>query len=196
LLNRYYEFDSGRISIDGHDIRSIELSSLRKKVGVVLQEVFLFSNSIRENVRLGDEEITDEQIWKAAENVGASDFIKRLPGGLDYDVQERGATLSAGQRQLISFVRAMVYEPAILVLDEATSSIDSETEHLIQKATEKLMKGRTSIVIAHRLSTIQNADKIVVIDKGLVVEEGSHEQLMEVKGIYHHLQEIQLAHAI
>lgn len=196
LLNRYYEFGSGSITIDENDIRSIELSSLRKKVGVVLQDVFLFSNSIRENIKLGAEDITDDQIWKAAEHVGAAEFIRRLPNGLDYNVQERGATLSAGQRQLISFVRAMVYEPAILVLDEATSSIDSETEHLIQEATEKLMKGRTSIVIAHRLSTIQNAHKILVLDKGSVAEEGSHQELMDKKGMYHHLQEMQLAHAV
>lgn len=195
LLNRYYEFNKGGVLIDGHDIRSFKLSSLRRHVGVVLQDVFLFSDSIRQNITLGDESISDEKIWEAATLIGADKFIQELPGKLDYNVQERGGTLSAGQRQLISFVRVMVYDPQILVLDEATSSIDSETEQLIQNAIAKLMKGRTSIIIAHRLSTIQKSNQIMVLDKGEVKEIGSHNELLAKKGFYHQLHEIQLSHA-
>jgi ATP-binding cassette subfamily B multidrug efflux pump len=192
LISRFYEINKGQIFIDGTEIREFELSTLRKHIGVVLQDVFLFSNSIYHNITLGNPAITREQVLEAAENVGALKFIERLPGGLDYNVMERGATLSVGQRQLISFVRAMVYNPEILILDEATSSVDSETEELIQESTEKMMKGRTSIVIAHRLSTIQKADKIIVLNKGEIVETGTHDSLLELGGYYTQLHQMQL----
>ncbi len=178
LLSRFYEINRGTIRVDGHDLREYDLKDLRRHIGVVLQDVFLFAGSIRDNITLGKQDITDEQIWEAAELVGARRFIERLPDGLHYQVMERGATLSVGQRQLISFVRAMVYQPRIIILDEATSSVDSETEELIQEAIEKLMQGRTSLVIAHRLSTIQKADRIIVLDKGEIKESGTHEELL------------------
>lgn len=192
LLSRFYEINKGSISIDGTDIRDFELSTLRKHIGVVLQDVFLFSNSIYYNITLGNPNITREQVLEAAEMVGARKFIERLPGGLDYNVMERGATLSVGQRQLISFVRAMVYNPEIIILDEATSSVDTETEELIQESIEKMMKGRTSMVIAHRLSTIQKADQIIVLHKGEIVETGTHESLLEMGGYYTQLHQMQL----
>lgn len=192
LISRFYEINKGVIQIDGTDIREFELGSLRKHIGVVMQDVFLFSNSIYYNITLGNPSISREQVLDAAERVGARKFIERLPGGLDYNVMERGATLSVGQRQLISFVRAMVYNPEIIILDEATSSVDSETEELIQESIVKMMAGRTSIVIAHRLSTIQKADKIIVLDKGKIVESGTHEQLLELGGFYAQLQQMQL----
>jgi ATP-binding cassette subfamily B protein len=192
LISRFYEINQGQIFIDGTEIREFELGTLRKHIGVVLQDVFLFSNSIYHNITLGNPSITREQVLEAAENVGARKFIERLPGGLDYNVMERGSTLSVGQRQLISFVRAMVYNPEILILDEATSSVDSETEELIQESTEKMMKGRTSIVIAHRLSTIQKADKIIVLHKGEIVETGTHDSLLELGGYYTQLHQMQL----
>ncbi|WP_268035486.1 ABC transporter ATP-binding protein [Algoriphagus sp. PAP.12] len=192
LLSRFYEINKGSISIDGTDIRDFELSTLRKHIGVVLQDVFLFSNSIYYNITLGNPNISREQVLEAAEMVGARKFIERLPGGLDYNVMERGATLSVGQRQLISFVRAMVYNPEIIILDEATSSVDTETEELIQESIEKMMKGRTSIVIAHRLSTIQKADQIIVLHKGEIVETGTHETLLEMGGYYTQLHQMQL----
>ncbi|GAB3235997.1 ABC transporter ATP-binding protein [Algoriphagus aestuariicola] len=192
LISRFYEINKGQIMIDGTDIREFELGTLRKHIGVVLQDVFLFSNSIYHNITLGNPSISKEQVLEAAENVGARKFIERLPGGLDYNVMERGATLSVGQRQLISFVRAMVYNPEILILDEATSSVDSETEELIQESIEKMMKGRTSIVIAHRLSTIQKADKIIVLHKGEIVETGTHDSLLELGGYYTQLHQMQL----
>src|SRR5690606_7385748 len=192
LISRFYEINQGNIYIDGTEIRQYDLGTLRKHIGVVLQDVFLFSNSIYHNITLGNPSISKEQVLEAAENVGARKFIERLPGGLDYNVMERGATLSVGQRQLISFVRAMVYNPEILILDEATSSVDSETEELIQESTEKMMKGRTSIVIAHRLSTIQKADKIIVLHKGEIVETGTHESLLELGGYYTQLHQMQL----
>ncbi len=192
LISRFYEINKGQILIDGTDIREFELGTLRKHIGVVLQDVFLFSNSIYHNITLGNPSISKEQVLEAAENVGARKFIERLPGGLDYNVMERGATLSVGQRQLISFVRAMVYNPEILILDEATSSVDSETEELIQESIEKMMKGRTSIVIAHRLSTIQKADKIIVLHKGEIVETGTHDSLLELGGYYTQLHQMQL----
>jgi ATP-binding cassette subfamily B protein len=191
LLNRFYEINGGSILVDGIDIKDFKLASLRKNIGVVLQDVFLFSDTIRNNITLGNDEVTDEMILHAADLVGARKFIDRLPGGLDYNVMERGATLSVGQRQLLSFIRAMVYEPKILVLDEATSSVDSETEQMIQDAIGKMMSGRTSIVIAHRLSTIQKADKIVVLDKGEIKEAGKHEQLLEHQGFYAQLYKMQ-----
>lgn len=192
LISRFYEINKGHIYVDGTDIRDFELGALRKHIGVVLQDVFLFSNSIYHNITLGNPSITKEQVMEAAELVGAKKFIEKLPGGLDYNVMERGATLSVGQRQLISFVRAMVYNPEILILDEATSSVDTETEELIQESIEKMMKGRTSIVIAHRLSTIQKADQILVLHKGEIVETGTHESLLEKGGYYTQLHQMQL----
>ena len=191
LLSRFYEINAGSIYMDGIDIKEYDLHALRRHIGVVLQDVFLFSGSIRENITLGNKDITEDQILHAAELVGALGFIQKLPGGLDYDVMERGATLSVGQRQLISFIRAMVYDPQIIILDEATSSVDSETEMMIQAAIEKVLKGRTSIVIAHRLSTIQRADKILVFDKGEIKEAGNHQELLAKNGFYTYLYNVQ-----
>ncbi|UOR07671.1 ABC transporter ATP-binding protein/permease [Hymenobacter aerilatus] len=191
LLSRFYDINKGTISIDGHDLQEYDLKALRQQIGVVLQDVFLFAGSIADNITLGNKDITEEQIWEAAELVGARRFIERLPGGLHYQVMERGATLSVGQRQLISFVRAMVYQPRIIILDEATSSVDSETEELIQAAIDKLMEGRTSLVIAHRLSTIQKADRIIVLDRGEIQESGTHEELLRRGGFYAQLYQMQ-----
>lgn len=191
ILSRFYEINKGSILLDGEDIRRYELNYLRRTIGTVLQDVFLFSDSIAENISLGNPSITREQIIEAAREVGAHDFIMRMPGGYDYQVQERGATLSSGQAQLISFIRAMVHNPRILVLDEATSSVDTETEELIQLATDKLMQGRTSIVIAHRLSTIQKADRIIVLEKGEIMEMGSHQELLRLDGYYKRLYDLQ-----
>ncbi len=191
LLNRFYDINRGTIKVDGVDIKDFDIAALRREIGVVLQDVFLFSSSIRYNITLGDPDVTDEQIWHAADLVGARKFIERLPGQLDYNVMERGSTLSVGQRQLLSFIRAMVYDPKILVLDEATSSVDSETEEMIQDAIGKMMTDRTSIVIAHRLSTIQKADKIIVIDKGEIKEIGKHEELLSHEGLYAQLHKMQ-----
>jgi ATP-binding cassette subfamily B protein len=192
LINRFYDINNGQITLDGTDIKEYELGTLRKHIGVVLQDVFLFSDTILNNITLGNPEITREEVMKAAKLVGAKKFIERLPGGLDYNVMERGATLSVGQRQLISFVRAIVYNPEIIILDEATSSVDTETEEMIQKAISKMMKGRTSIVIAHRLSTIQKADKIMVLHQGEIKETGTHESLLELGGYYSKLHQMQL----
>jgi ATP-binding cassette subfamily B multidrug efflux pump len=192
LISRFYEINKGAIKIDGTDIREFELDTLRKHIGVVLQDVFLFSDTIYYNITLGNPNISRKQVMEAAELVGAKKFIERLPGGLDYNVMERGATLSVGQRQLISFVRAMVYNPEIIILDEATSSVDTETEELIQGAIEKMMKGRTSIVIAHRLSTIQKANKIIVLHQGEIKEVGTHDSLLEKEGYYAQLHQMQL----
>lgn len=191
LLNRFYEINKGSIKVDGVDIKEYDLGYLRKNIGVVLQDVFLFSDTILNNITLGNPAVTEEMVWHAADLVGARKFIERLPGKLNYNVMERGATLSVGQRQLISFIRAMVYDPKILVLDEATSSVDSETEELIQSAIGKMMRGRTAIVIAHRLSTIQKADKIIVLDHGHIKEIGSHEELLEKEGFYSQLHKMQ-----
>lgn len=191
LLNRFYEINRGSIQVDGMDIKELDTASLRKNIGVVLQDVFLFSDTIRYNITLGNKEVTDEMILHAADLVGARKFIDRLPGGLDYNVMERGATISVGQRQLLSFIRAMVYDPKILVLDEATSSVDSETEEMIQNAISKMMTNRTSIAIAHRLSTIQKADKIIVLDKGEIKESGSHDELLASDGFYAQLHKMQ-----
>jgi ATP-binding cassette subfamily B protein len=192
LISRFYEVNKGSITIDGHNIKDFELEILRKHVGVVLQDVFLFSNTIYYNITLGNPDISREQVMYAADLVGARRFIERLPGGLEYNVMERGATLSVGQRQLISFVRAIVYNPEIIILDEATSSVDTETEELVQEAIYKMMRGRTSIIIAHRLSTIQKSDKIIVLDKGKIVESGTHDYLIELGGFYTQLHQMQL----
>ncbi len=191
LLNRFYEINRGSICIDGRNINEYELGALRKNIGVVLQDVFLFSDTILKNITLGNPDVTEEMIWHAADLVGARKFIDRLPGKLSYNVMERGATLSVGQRQLISFIRAMVYNPKILVLDEATSSVDTETEEMIQQAIEKMMHGRTAIVIAHRLSTIQKANKIMVLDHGEIKESGTHEELLLRGGFYAQLHKMQ-----
>lgn len=192
LISRFYEVNIGKILIDDRDIRDFELGTLRKHVGVVLQDVFLFSDTIYYNITLGNPSISKEQVMYAAELVGAKRFIERLPGGLDYNVRERGATLSVGQRQLISFVRAMVYNPEIIILDEATSSVDTETEEMIQNAIDKMMKGRTSIIIAHRLSTIQKANKIIVLHQGEIKEIGTHDILLSQEGYYSQLHQMQL----
>lgn len=191
LLSRFYEINQGHILLDGKDVREYHLEYLRTHIGVVLQDVFLFSDSIFENITLGNPNITMEKVIEAADLVGARRFIERLEGGFNYNVQERGATLSVGQRQLISFVRAMVYDPKVIVLDEATSSVDTETEEMIQDAISKLMKGRTAIVIAHRLSTIQKADKIIVLNKGEIVEVGTHTELLAKEGYYANLYQMQ-----
>lgn len=191
LLSRFYDINRGEILIDDRDIIDYDLQNLRSSIGVVLQDVFLFSGSIRENITLGNNDIRLDKIKQAAELVGASEFIEKLPGGYDYNVMERGATLSVGQRQLISFVRAIVYDPKIIVLDEATSSVDTDTEEMIQNAINKMMKGRTSIIIAHRLSTIQHAHKIIVLDKGEVKESGTHEELLAKDSYYAQLHNMQ-----
>lgn len=191
ILTRFYEIEKGSITIDGIDIRLLDKRELRKYISVVLQEVFLFSGTIKSNISLGSDKISDEQIIEAAKIVGAHNFISKLPNGYDEEVKEKGATLSVGQRQLISFARALAHNPRILILDEATSSIDTETEILIQKAIEKLLVGRTSIVIAHRLSTVQNADKIIVIHKGELKEIGTHQELLAKRGIYYKLYQLQ-----
>jgi len=185
LLNRFYEINSGTICIDGENIENYTLTSLRKQIAVVLQDVFLFADTIFNNITLNNPEITREQVLAAAKKIGVHKFIMSLPDNYDFDVKERGVMLSSGQRQLIAFLRAYVSNPSILILDEATSSIDTYSEELIQKATETITKGRTSIVIAHRLATIVNADKIVVMDKGLIVEQGTHHELVNKDGGYY-----------
>lgn len=192
ILSRFYEIKKGTIEIDGVNIRDYELHALRNRLAVVLQDVFLFSGTVYENITLRDERITKEEVLEAAKLIGAHEFIEKLPGGYEYDVMERGSTLSMGQRQLISFVRALVFNPDILILDEATSSIDSETESVIQYAIEKLISKRTSIIIAHRLSTIRHADNILVLDKGKILEYGPHEALLKIDGgHYRELYEMQ-----
>lgn len=191
LLSRFYDFQKGQILIDDVDIQEMDLGLLRKNVAVVLQDVFLFSGSITDNIRLKNEDITQEQIEIAAKSIGAYDFIDSLPGKFEYNVMERGAALSLGQRQLISFIRALAFNPSLLVLDEATSSVDSQTEGLIQNAIQLLLKGRTSIVIAHRLSTIKNADKIIVLEHGKIIQVGKHAELLNQEGLYKKLYESQ-----
>lgn len=193
LIGRFYEFQKGTISFGETSITDIELSHLRRNVAFVLQDVFLFSDTVHNNITLNDPSISREQVVEAAKAVGAHDFISKLPGDYDYEVGERGGVLSVGQRQLLSFIRAYVYNPSILILDEATSSVDMESELLIQEATKKITKGRTSIVIAHRLSTIQNADKIVVLDKGKIVEVGDHHELLTHQGYYRRLYDLQFS---
>jgi ATP-binding cassette subfamily B protein len=191
LLGRFYEYQKGSIFIGETDLQEIELSYLRKNIAIVLQDVFLFSDSVHNNITLGDPSISRDQVIAAAKAVGAHDFISKLPNDYDYQVGERGGVLSVGQRQLLSFIRASVYNPHILILDEATSSVDNESEEMIQNATAQLTKGRTSIVIAHRLSTIQNADKIIVLDKGEIKEMGSHGELLQKEGFYRKLYDMQ-----
>ena len=197
LLNRFYEIDSGTIAIDNQNINDFTLSSLRTQIAVVLQDVFLFADTIFNNITLNNETISREQVITAAKKIGVHDFIMNLPEGYDYNVKERGVMLSSGQRQLIAFLRAYVSNPSILILDEATSSIDTYSEELIQRATETITKDRTSIVIAHRLATIVNADKIIVMDKGRIVESGTHQELVnKVDGYYKNLYDSQFSEAI
>jgi len=192
LLSRFYEYDSGTILIDGVSIRDYDLTTLRKHVAVVLQDVFLFADSLFNNITLYDETISKERVIEAAKKIGVHDFIKSLPGGYNYNVKERGVMLSSGQRQLIAFLRAYITQPNILILDEATSSIDSYSEEIIQQATETITRGKTSIIIAHRLATIKNADRIVVMDKGKIVEIGSHKELVQIpEGFYAKLYQVQ-----
>jgi len=191
ILTRFYDIEKGSITVDGIDIRTMDKHDLRMHISIVLQDVFLFSGTIKSNISLGSDKISDEQIVYAAKTVGADKFISQLPNGYNEEVKEKGATLSVGQKQLISFARALAFNPQILILDEATSSIDTETELLIQNAIEKLLVGRTSIVIAHRLSTIQNADKILVMHKGELKEVGTHQELLANRGIYYKLYQLQ-----
>ncbi len=193
VLSRAYEYQKGRVLLDGVNIRDYRLGELRTSVSVVLQDVFLFSDTVHNNITLNDDKITREEVVTAAKAVGAHDFIMQLPLGYDTDVRERGAVLSVGQRQLLAFIRAYVNKPKVLVLDEATSSVDSMSEQLIQQATEKITQGRTSIVIAHRLSTIQKADRILVIGEGRIIEQGSHQELLSINGAYRKLYDLQFA---
>ncbi len=191
LLNRMYELKDGKIKIDDRPIEEWNLDALRKNIGVVLQDVFLFPGSVYDNITLRNNKIPKEKVTEAAKLIGMHDFIMQLPGGYDYNVMERGATLSLGQRQLLSFIRALLYNPSVLILDEATSSIDTESELLIEEAIQKLIADRTSIIIAHRLSTIQRADKIIVLDKGEIKETGTHQELLYKGGFYSKLHQMQ-----
>jgi len=191
LLSRFYDVEQGRILIDGVDVRGYRLTDLRRHIATVLQDVFLFSGSVAHNIHLGDPSITEERMRDVARYINAERFIERLPKQYDEGVGERGSSLSVGERQLLSFARALVYDPKILVLDEATSSVDTETEFLVQDALRKFMSGRTSIVIAHRLSTIRYVDRIIVLHKGRIVEEGTHAELLAKAGHYAKLYELQ-----
>jgi ATP-binding cassette subfamily B protein len=193
LLNKLYPYYTGEISIDGKDINSMKISSLRKEIAVVLQDVFLFNGTVRDNITLRNPQITDDMLFRATKAIGIHEYIMRLPGGYDFNVMERGSTLSMGQRQLLSFARAVLYDPSILILDEATSSVDVESEILIQKAIDTLVAGRTAVVIAHRLSTIRKANLILVLDKGEIIEKGTHEELLSKKGRYFELHKSQFA---
>jgi len=191
LLNRFYDIQKGTIRLQEQDIQAMSLEDLRAQIGIVLQDVFLFSGSVYDNITLNNPDIPLSVVQESAKRVGAHDFIMRLPGGYDYKVRERGATLSLGQRQLIAFARVMTYDPRILVLDEATANIDTESEEIIQQAIDTVMKGRTSIIIAHRLSTIQRCDQILVLNQGEVIERGTHQQLLQLGGAYHDLHQLQ-----
>jgi ATP-binding cassette subfamily B protein len=191
LLLRFYDIQRGTIRIDGVDIRDMDLAELRRRYGVVLQDPFLFSGTIGDNIRLGSKWITTEMVERAAEDVNIADFIRTLPGGLAEPVRERGSTLSTGQKQLISFARALAHQPRILILDEATSSVDTETELRVREALTRMVEGRTSIIIAHRLSTVQRADKIIVMHKSQLREMGSHQELLSQRGIYWKLYQLQ-----
>ncbi|MFR3483466.1 MAG: ABC transporter ATP-binding protein [Clostridia bacterium] len=187
LISRFYDIQEGTILLDGHDITQVTLESLRSQMGIMPQDTFLFSGTIKDNIRYGRLDATDEEIVEAAKAVHAHEFIVEMEKGYDTDIQERGGRLSVGQRQLVAFARAMLSNPRILILDEATSSIDTHTERLVQAGIRQLLAGRTSFVIAHRLSTIQQADQILVIDKGQLMEHGTHGELMEKKGLYYNL---------
>ena len=191
LLLRFYDVQKGAIRIDGVDIKEMDLNDLRRRFGVVLQDPFLFSGTVGGNIRLGSEWIDDKDVERAAEEVNLAEFIRTLPGGFEEEVRERGSTLSTGQKQLISFARALAHNPQILILDEATSSVDSETEFRVRDALSRMVEGRTSLVIAHRLSTVQRADKIIVMHKGQVREMGTHQELLARKGIYYRLYQLQ-----
>jgi len=191
LLMRFYDVQKGAIRIDGVDVKDMDLVDLRRRFGVVLQDPFLFSGTIASNIRLGTATINDEDVARAAEDVNLADFVRTLPNGFQEEVRERGSTLSTGQKQLVSFARALAHNPKILVLDEATSSVDTETEFRVREALSRMVEGRTSVIIAHRLSTIQRADKIVVMHKGQVREMGSHQQLLAQHGIYYKLYQLQ-----
>jgi ATP-binding cassette subfamily B protein len=193
LLTRFYEYQKGEIHIDGRQVEEYDLKFLRSRISVVLQDVFLFSDTIHNNITFRNPEISRQEVIDAAKAIGAHDFIMKLPGNYDFNVQERGGMLSVGQRQMIAFIRAYVHNPDILVLDEATSSVDTESELLIQHAIEKLTQGRTSVIIAHRLSTIRKATRIVVVDKGTIIEQGSHEELLQLKGAYRRLYDLQFS---
>jgi ATP-binding cassette subfamily B protein len=191
LLLRFYDVQKGAVKIDGVDVREMDVHELRRRFGVVLQDPFLFSGTIGGNIRLGTEWIKDEAVEKAAEEVNVADFINALPEGFNSEVKERGSTLSTGQKQLISFARALAHDPKILILDEATSSVDTETEFRVREALTRMVEGRTSVIIAHRLSTIQRADKIIVMHKSKVREMGTHQQLLANRGIYYKLYQLQ-----
>jgi ATP-binding cassette subfamily B protein len=191
LLLRFYDVQKGAVRIDGVDVKEMDLPELRRRFGVVLQDPFLFTGTVEGNIRLGTEWIADTDIEKAAEDVNLADFIRKLPQGFKEEVRERGSTLSTGQKQLISFARALAHDPKILILDEATSSVDTETEVKVRDALNRMVEGRTSVVIAHRLSTIQRADKIIVMHKGQVREMGTHQQLLAQRGIYYKLYQLQ-----
>ena len=194
LVDRFYEVSKGSLTIDGYDVRKVTQDSLRKQIGVVLQDPSLFSGTVRENITYARSDFTEEKMIEAAEAVGAHDFIMRLDKGYDTILQERGSNLSQGQRQLISFARAVLSDPRILILDEATASIDTQTEVIIQQALKQLLKGRTSLVIAHRLSTIHDANRVVVMENGRIQEIGNHKELIEKKGIYYHLYTMSYAY--
>ncbi|HXE08812.1 MAG TPA: ATP-binding cassette domain-containing protein, partial [Acidobacteriaceae bacterium] len=191
LMMRFYDIQRGSILVDGVDVREQDLKALRQRFGVVLQDPFLFTGTIADNIRLGSTWITDERLELAAEDVNVGDFIRTLPQQFAEPVQERGATLSTGQKQLISFARALAHSPAILILDEATSSVDTDTEHRVRLALSRMITGRTSVLIAHRLSTIQSADTILVMHKGTLRERGSHQQLLAQRGLYWKLYQLQ-----
>jgi ATP-binding cassette subfamily B multidrug efflux pump len=187
LLTRFYEINSGAITIDGNDLRDIRKADLRRKLGLVLQDTYLFSATVMENIRYGRMDATDDEVMHAAKLADADHFIRQLPQGYQTQLSERASNLSQGQRQLLAIARAILADPSILILDEATSSVDTRTEARIQKALLRLMQGRTSFVIAHRLSTIRDADKVIVIDNGEIVEQGTHQQLLDERGFYHRL---------